>query len=280
MTTEQASAQAYKQDDRNDRVLVYVNGAFFPRDKAVVSVFDSGFALGDGVWEGLRLVKGKLIGLDAHMDRLFEGARMIDLDIGLDRAGVIKAVQDTLDKNGMTDGAHIRLMITRGLKRTPNQDPRFVIGKATIVIVAEYKTPTARGQGERLRAVHLDLPHHRTRPVRPSAELALTAEPDPGPDPGDQGRCRRGADARSARLRGVVQFDQLFIVRGRELWTSTSLYSFKGITQQNVIDAWRTAGGLGQGMRLHPGAGLFGRRGVRDRHPGRLDACDQGRPAA
>src|SRR5882724_2990674 len=116
MTSEQASAtqtsaQAYKADDRNDRVLVYVNGSFFPRDKAVVSVFDSGFALGDGVWEGLRLVKGRLISLDAHMDRLFEGARMIDLDIGLDRAGVIKALRDTLDRNGMTDGAHLRLMI-------------------------------------------------------------------------------------------------------------------------------------------------------------------------
>src|SRR5262249_48237301 len=102
MTTEQSSAQAYKSDERNDRVLVYVNGRFFSRDEAVVSVFDSGFALGDGVWEGLRLVKGRLISLDAHMDRLFEGARSIDLDIGLDRAGVIKAVQDTLDKNGMT----------------------------------------------------------------------------------------------------------------------------------------------------------------------------------
>ncbi len=88
MTTEQASAQAYRTDARNDKVLVYVNGAFVPRDKARVSVFDSGFALGDGVWEGLRLVKGRLISLDAHMDRLFEGARSIELDIGLSRQGV------------------------------------------------------------------------------------------------------------------------------------------------------------------------------------------------
>src|SRR5690242_4577816 len=125
MTTEQASAQAYLPDPRNDKVLVYVNGGFFPRDQAVVSVFDAGFALGDGVWEGLRLIKGKLVSLDAHLDRLFEGARTIDLDIGFDRAGVTKVVTDTLAKNGMTDGAHIRLMITRGTKRTPNQDPRF-----------------------------------------------------------------------------------------------------------------------------------------------------------
>ena len=109
-----------------DQVQVYVNGSFFPRDKAMVSVFDSGFALGDGVWEGLRLVKGRLwlISLDAHMDRLFEGARMIDLDIGLDRAGVIKAIQDTLDRNGMKDGAHLRLMVTpAGSRRRPIRDP-------------------------------------------------------------------------------------------------------------------------------------------------------------
>jgi branched-chain amino acid aminotransferase len=244
MTTEQASAQAYKRDDRNDRVLVYVNGAFFPRDKAVVSVFDSGFALGDGVWEGLRLVKGRLISLDAHMDRLFEGARTIDLDIGLDRAGVVRAVQATLDKNGMTDGAHIRLMITRGLKRTPNQDPRFVIGKATIVIVAEYKAPLpeAKAKGYALFTStfrttgpdqfdlrlnshsRLNLIQALIQAIKAGADEALMLDP-----------------------RGFVascNSTNFFIVRGRELWTSTSLYSFKGITQQNVIDAWRAAGGV------------------------------------
>src|SRR5438132_14450 len=140
-TFPQSSAQGYVDDPRNDDVLVYVDGEFVPRNEARVSVFDSGFVLGDGVWEGLRLVKGKLISLDAHLDRLFEGARSIQLDIGLSRQGVVKAVQDTLDRNGMTDGAHVRLMVTRGLKKTPNQDPRFAIGPATLVIVAEYKTP-------------------------------------------------------------------------------------------------------------------------------------------
>src|ERR1044072_4258192 len=141
MTTEQASAEAYQADARNDKVLVYVNGAFVPRNEARVSVFDSGFVLGDGVWEGLRLVKGRLISLEAHLDRLFEGARAIDLDIGLDRAGVVKAIRDTLDANRMTEGAHIRMMITRGIKSTPNQDPRFIVSGPTIVIVAEYKSP-------------------------------------------------------------------------------------------------------------------------------------------
>src|SRR6201991_1965164 len=243
MTTEQASAQSYKSDARNDQVLVYVNGGFFARDKAVVSVFDSGFALGDGVWEGLRLVKGRLISLDAHMDRLFEGAGSIDLDIGLDREGVIKAVQDTLDRNGMTDGAHIRLMITRGLKKTPNQDPRFVIGKATIVIVAEYKTPLpeAKAKGYALFTStfrttgpdqfdlrlnshsRLNLIQALIQAIHAGADEALMLDP-----------------------RGFVascNSTNFFIVRKGELWTSTGAYSFKGITQRNVIDAWRAAGG-------------------------------------
>ncbi|MGZ3429562.1 MAG: aminotransferase class IV, partial [Polyangia bacterium] len=135
------SAQGYVADPRNDGVLVYVNGDFVPRSEARVSIFDSGFVLGDGIWEGLRLVQGRLISLDAHLDRLYEGATSIALDIGLTRTELTKAVLDTLAKNGMTDGAHIRLMVTRGVKRTPNQDPRFVIGKATVVIVAEWKTP-------------------------------------------------------------------------------------------------------------------------------------------
>ena len=112
-TTGAQSAQGYKSDPRNDNVLVYLNGAFVPRNEARVSIFDAGFVLGDGVWEGLRLVKGTLISLDAHIDRLFEGARAIDLDIGLDRAGVVKAIRDTLDANGMTDGAHTRRDLLR-----------------------------------------------------------------------------------------------------------------------------------------------------------------------
>lgn len=242
MTTEQASAQAYKPDTRNDQVQVYVNGAFFPRDKAVVSVFDAGFALGDGVWEGLRLVKGKLISLDAHMDRLFEGARAIDLDIGLSRAGVIKAVQDTLDKNGMTDGAHIRLMVTRGIKKTPNQDPRFALGKPTIVIVAEYKMP---------------LPEAKEKGYTLFTSTFRTTQPD-------QFDLRLNSHSRLNLIQALIQAikagadealmldprgfvascnsTNFFIVRGRELWTSTSLYSFKGITQGNVLDAWRKAG--------------------------------------
>jgi len=131
------SAQGYLDDPRNEQVLVWINGSLVPRHEARVSVFDSGFVLGDGIWEGLRLAQGRLISLDAHLDRLFEGARSIALDIGLTRTQVVDALQATLSANAMHDGAHLRLMVTRGVKKTVNQDPRFVTGGATVVIVGE-----------------------------------------------------------------------------------------------------------------------------------------------
>ena len=238
------SAQGYVADPRNDAVLVYVNGEFVPRGEARVSIFDSGFVLGDGVWEGLRLVQGKLISLDAHLDRLWEGATSIALDIGMTRAGLTQAVMDTLARNAMTDGAHIRLMVTRGVKRTPNQDPRFVVGKATVVIVAEYKTPkpeskerglslytsTFRTSGPdvfdlRLNShSRLNLIQALIQAIHAGADEALMLDP-----------------------RGFVascNSTNFFIVRRGELWTSTGAYSFKGITQQSVLDAWRAAGGV------------------------------------
>jgi branched-chain amino acid aminotransferase len=238
------SAQGYVADPRNDGVLVYVNGAFVPRHEASVSIFDSGFVLGDGIWEGLRLVQGKLISLDAHLDRLWEGATSIALDIGMSRADLTQAVHDTLAKNAMHDGAHIRLMVTRGLKRTPNQDPRFVIGKATVVIVAEFKTPRPESKAKGLALFtstfrtsgpdvfdlrlnshsRLNLIQALIQAIHAGADEALMLDP-----------------------RGFVascNSTNFFVVRGGELWTSTGAYSFKGITQRNVIDAWTAAGGI------------------------------------
>jgi branched-chain amino acid aminotransferase len=243
-TNEGASAQGYLPDPRNDQVLVYVNGDFVPRNEARVSVFDSGFVLGDGVWEGLRLVKGRLISLEAHLDRLFEGARSIALDIGLTRQGVVAAIEETLARNGMQDGAHLRLMVTRGLKRTPNQDPRFVVGPATVVIVAEYKTPlpAAKARGYALftstfrttgpDAFDLRLNSHSRLNLIQALIQAIHAGAD---------------EALMLDPRGFVascNSTNFFIVRKRELWTSTGAYSFKGITQANVMAAWRGAGNV------------------------------------
>lgn len=243
MDASQQSAQGYVADPRNETVKVWVNGRLVPRAEAVVSVFDSGFVLGDGVWEGLRLVRGRLISLDAHWDRLFEGAKSIALDIGLTRGQLTQAVHDTLAANGMTDGAHVRLMVTRGTKRTPNQDPRFVIGPPTVVIVAEYKTPKPESKANGLKLFtstfrtsgpdvfdlrlnshsRLNLIQALIQAIHAGADEALMLDP-----------------------RGFVascNSTNFFVVRGGELWTSTGAYSFKGITQRNVIDAWRAGGG-------------------------------------
>jgi len=131
----------FEDDPRNERILVWVNGELVPRERAVVSVFDAGFVLGDGVWEGLRVRAGHPAFLERHLDRLFEGAKAIVLDVGRTRCELTEAIYSTLRANDMTEGVHVRLMVTRGVKRTPYQDPRASIGPATIVIIAEHKAP-------------------------------------------------------------------------------------------------------------------------------------------
>jgi branched-chain amino acid aminotransferase len=134
-------SQDYEPDPRNETVRVYVNGELVPRSEAVVSVFDAGFTLGDGVWEGFRVHAGQLPFAEAHLDRLFWGANAIRLDIGMTREEIRAALEETIAANGMVDGVHVRLMVTRGTKRTPAQDPRLALGRPTVVIVAEWKEP-------------------------------------------------------------------------------------------------------------------------------------------
>lgn len=230
-----SGAQVYPRDPRNDDVQVYVNGAFFHRSRAVVSVFDSGFAMGDGVWEGVRLVDGRLVALDDHIDRLFEGLCAIDLDLGKDRREVEAAIRATVDANGMRDGVHIRLMVTRGLKRTPSQDPRFAVGTPTMVIVAEYKAliPTATRTGLKLLTstfrcstpdvFDLRLNSHSRLNLIQALIQALNAGCD---------------EALMLDQRGFVascNSTNFFIVRGKELWTSTGACNFNGITRRKVM---------------------------------------------
>ena len=234
-SSNQSSAQGYVDDPRNAGVLVYVNGAFVPRDQASVSVFDAGFVLGDGVWEGLRLVQGRLISIGDHLDRLYEGAGAIRLEIGLDRAALLAAIAATLERNGMTDGAHIRLMVTRGRKTTPNQDPRFAPGPATIVIVAEYKAPLPESKARGLKlftsAIRCSGPDVFDLRLNSHSRLnfiqALIQAIDAGAD-----------EALMLDPHGFVascNSTNFFILRDGELWTSTGRYNFKGITRKTVI---------------------------------------------
>ena len=135
-------SQDFAADPRNANLKVWLNGKLVPKDEASVSIFDAGFVLGDGVWEGLRLHKGALLFLDEHLERLYTGAEDIALDLGLSRDEMKRALHDTLSANAMQDGAHLRLMATRGVKKAVNQDPRNALGAATLVIVAEYKEPS------------------------------------------------------------------------------------------------------------------------------------------
>ena len=242
--TTRASAQGYVDDPRNDGVLVYVDGNLVPRNEAVVSVFDSGFVLGDGVWEGLRLVNGRLVALDQHMDRLYQGASAIALTIGMPREALTAAIRTTLERNGMTDGVHIRLMITRGRKRTPNQDPRFAPGPATIVIVAEYKRPNPEAKARGLALFtstfrcsgpdvfdlrlnshsRLNLIQALIQAINAGADEALMLDPH-----GFVASCNS---------------TNFFIVRDGSLWTSTGRYNFVGITRGKIIDVFRADGGV------------------------------------
>jgi branched-chain amino acid aminotransferase len=232
----------YEDDPRNEDVLIHVNGELKRRADAVVSVFDSGFVLGDGVWEGLRVHGGHPVFLDQHLDRLDEGARAIALDIGRSRAELRRAVYDTLAANGMTDGVHVRLMVTRGVKRTPYQDPRVTIGPATLVIIPEYKEPTPGvvDTGIRLFTVHVRRPYPDVVDPKLNSHSKLN----------DITACIQaytaGADeALMLDPHGFVatcNSTHFFIVRRGELWTSSGAYCLGGITRGVVLSLAREAG--------------------------------------
>ena len=225
----------YEHDPRNADILIYINGDLVPRRQATVSVFDSGFILGDGVWEGLRLHKGSIAFLDQHLDRLYEGAKAIDLDIGLNRDELTAAIHETLAGNAMTDGVHIRLMVTRGVKATPYQDPRVTVGGATIVIVPEYKAPKpgAADQGIRLFTVHVRRPPPDTQDPKLNSHSKLNCIT----------ACiqatKAGADeALMLDPHGFVatcNSTHFFIVRKGEVWTSSGKYCLGGITRSTVL---------------------------------------------
>ena len=134
-----ASSHEYDFDRRNDDIQIYINGQYFHRSEAKVSVMDSGYLLGDGVWEGIRLHKGHLIHLDGHLNRLYSGAEAIAMNIRISRQDMTSAIIETLEKNEMESDVHIRLIVSRGIKKTPYQHPKVTIGRPTIVIIPEYK---------------------------------------------------------------------------------------------------------------------------------------------
>ena len=238
MSDHQTTHQA-EEDARNENLLIWLNGSVVPKSEAMVSVYDSGFMLGDGIWEGLRLYNERWAFLDDHMDRLFEAALAIDLDIGMDRAGVIRALEETRAANNMTTDAHARLMITRGVKTRPFQHPSLSQSGPTIVIIMEHSKPSLP------RPVRLaTVPNMRGLPMTQDPKLnshsklncilaCIAAE-------------KAGADeALMLDVNGFVNTTNacnFFIIRKGQVWTSTGDYCMNGITRQKVIDLCRADG--------------------------------------
>jgi branched-chain amino acid aminotransferase len=229
-------------DPRNASILISVNGDLKPRGEAVVSVFDSGFMLGDGVWEGLRVQNGKLAFLDRHLDRLFEGAKAIAMDIGLSREELTKRLYDTLAANEMREGVHVRLLVTRGVRSTPYQDPRVVVGGATIVIIPEYKEPDpgVYQRGLKLFTVHVRRgdPAVQDQKINSHSKLNCILASIQA--------TQAGADeALMLDPHGFVatcNSTHFFIVRNGEVWTSSGKYCLGGITRGLVLEIARQAG--------------------------------------
>lgn len=235
-----AGSQDFEVDPRNETVQVWLNGQLVPRGEARVSLFDAGFGMGDGVWEGLRLHKGRLLFLDKHLDRLFAGAQAIRLDIGKTRAELEAALAEILAANGMTDGVHVRLMVTRGIKSTVSQDPRNALGTPTIAITAEHKRPANADKGLALATVsvcctpaamfdmrlnshsRLNLITALLEAIEANADEALMLDP--------------------AGFVSSCNATNFFFVKDGELRTSTGEFCFNGVTRGQVIELARTHG--------------------------------------
>ena len=225
----------YYEDPRNEDIQIYINGDFFHRSEATISVLDSGFLLGDGVWEGIRLNEGKLLHLKEHLERLYAGANLLSLSINMSSEELEEAIQQTLDINKMESDVHIRLIISRGLKKTPYQHPKATIGNPTIVIIPEYKVADQSvsevgiklATVETIRDYRVQNPNINSLSKHNCIAACIEAE-------------KKGADE-------GLMFDpngyvstcnstNFFIVRNGEVWTSTGEYCLKGITRSVVID--------------------------------------------
>jgi len=229
-----ASTHEYDFDIRNDDIQIYINGQYFHRSEAKVSVMDSGYLLGDGVWEGIRLHKGHLIHLDGHLNRLYSGAEAIAMDIDISQQDMKSAIMETLEKNEMESNVHIRLIVSRGIKKTPYQHPKVTIGRPTIVIIPEYKkaSETVKENGIVLATVKT-LRDKRTQDPRINSLskhncIAACIEADKlGVD--------EGLMLDPHGFVSTCNSTNFFIVRNGQVWTSTGEYCLNGITRGSII---------------------------------------------
>ena len=230
-----ASTHDYEIDSRNDNIQIYIDGQFFPRADAKVSVMDSGYLLGDGVWEGIRLYNNHLIHLEKHVERLYEGAETIQMDIGISKSEMKSALEKTLKKNEMISDVHIRLIVSRGIKSTPYQHPKVTIGHPTIVIIPEYKKPSPelKIKGITLGTVST-IRNNLTQDPRVNSLskhncIAACIEADKmGVDEG----LMLDPDGYVSTCNST----NFFMIKGNEVWTSNGQHCLNGVTRHSVID--------------------------------------------
>ena len=230
-----ASTHDYEIDSRNDNIQIYVDGQFFSRADAKVSVMDSGYLLGDGVWEGIRLYNNHLIHLEKHLERLYEGAETIQMGIGISKSEMKSAIEKTLKKNEMISDVHIRLIVSRGIKSTPYQHPKVTIGHPTIVIIPEYKKPSPglKIEGITLGTVNT-IRHNLTQDPRVNSLskhncIAACIEADKmGVDEG----LMLDPDGYVSTCNST----NFFMIKSNEVWTSNGQHCLNGVTRYSVID--------------------------------------------
>lgn len=226
-------------DDRNEAVLIYVNGELFPRNEAKISVFDSGYLVGDGIWEALRLHNGVLVFQEEHLDRLWTAAATVGMDLQMSKEELLAEVWKTLEANNMNDGVHVRFMITRGIKKTPSQDPRLTISGPNLVIIAEHKTASIDSQEKGITlftsTIRRGSPDYLDPRLNCHSKLhevmALVQAIEAGAD-----------EALMLDIHGMVSTcnaTNFFIVKNNEVWTSTGQYCMNGITRGNIIRVCR-----------------------------------------
>ena len=233
-----ASTHDYIKDIRNENIKIYINGKFYHRSEAKISVFDSGFLLGDGVWEGIRLHEGTLIHLDTHIDRLFDGARSIAMKMHLTKMEIINAIWLTLKENNMKSDTHIRLIVSRGIKSTPYQHPKVTISDPTIVIIPEYKRPNKDVIAKGIRLVSVQTrrdsgvqdPKINSLSKMNCISACIEAE---------KLGAEEGLMLDSNGFVSTCNSTNFFIVVNKEIWTSTGEHCLNGVTRGAIIDLCR-----------------------------------------
>ena len=229
-----ASTHDYVKDIRNENIKIYINGKYYHRSKAKVSVFDSGFLLGDGVWEGIRLHNNKLIHLDSHIDRLFDGAKSIAMEIQMSREEIINAIWATLKENKMKSDTHIRLIVSRGIKSTPYQHPKVTISPPTIVIIPEYKRPNKEVIDKGIRLVLVQT--RRDSAVQdPKINSLSKTNCISACIEADRLGAEEGLMLDPHGFVSTCNSTNFFIVVNNEIWTSTGEYCLNGVTRGSII---------------------------------------------